>query len=119
MGKWRGSSQSPGYKVGYGRPPESTRFQPGRSGNPKGRPRKQKTTGTLLQQALSRRVKIRENGRTKSISTEEIALRQLTNKAIKGDLKATKLLFDLKDRYPESFGEGPILIYVNEQEAKL
>lgn len=28
------------YTVGYGRPPIATRFQPGRSGNPNGRPRK-------------------------------------------------------------------------------
>jgi hypothetical protein len=119
MGKWRGSSQSTGYKVGYGRPPESTRFQPGRSGNPKGRPRQQKTTGALLQQALSRRVKIQQNGRTKSLSTEEVALRQLINKAAKGDLRATKMLFDLKDRHQESSREGPIVVYVNEQDAKL
>ena len=25
--------------VGYGKPPEETRFKPGRSGNPRGRPR--------------------------------------------------------------------------------
>jgi hypothetical protein len=29
----------PGYEVGYGKPPDATRFQPGRSGNPKGRPK--------------------------------------------------------------------------------
>lgn len=28
------------YTVGYGKPPVATRFQPGRSGNPNGRPRK-------------------------------------------------------------------------------
>ena len=27
------------YEVGYGKPPEASRFKPGRSGNPKGRPR--------------------------------------------------------------------------------
>ena len=26
------------YEVGYGRPPVATRFAPGQSGNPKGRP---------------------------------------------------------------------------------
>ena len=28
-----------GYDVGYGKPPKATRFQPGTSGNPRGRPR--------------------------------------------------------------------------------
>ena len=27
------------YDVGYGKPPASTRFKPGQSGNPKGRPK--------------------------------------------------------------------------------
>jgi hypothetical protein len=27
------------YKIGYGKPPEHTRFRPGQSGNPAGRPR--------------------------------------------------------------------------------
>ena len=110
MGKWRRPSQPPDYKVGYGRPPESTRFQPGRSGNPSGRPRKQKTAGALLQQALSRRVRIQENGVTKWLSVKEIALTQLVNKAAKGDLRATKLLFDQMERHFGSTGEPAIEI---------
>jgi hypothetical protein len=32
------SLSKPDFEVGYGRPPKAHRFQPGRSGNPKGRP---------------------------------------------------------------------------------
>lgn len=35
----------PGYDVGYAKPPVGTRFKPGQSGNPKGRPRGQRTSG--------------------------------------------------------------------------
>ena len=31
--------EEPTYEVGYGKPPQATRFQPGKSGNPKGRPK--------------------------------------------------------------------------------
>ena len=31
------SSRENGYKVGYCRPPKDSRFQPGQSGNPRGR----------------------------------------------------------------------------------
>lgn len=41
------------YTVGYGRPPLATRFQPGRSGNPKGRPRKSRPEPLELPAGLS------------------------------------------------------------------
>ncbi len=34
----RRSRPKEGYEVGYGKPPAAHRFQPGRSGNPNGRP---------------------------------------------------------------------------------
>ncbi|CAJ0849416.1 hypothetical protein AMST5_00122 [freshwater sediment metagenome] len=117
MSKSRRPSQPSGYEVGYGRPPQSTRFQPGCSGNPRGRPRKAKTVGALLQQGLSRRVEISENGRTRSLSAEEIIVKQLINKAAKGDLRAAKMLFDLKDRYQDSPQEhlDPIDLQANQE----
>jgi hypothetical protein len=105
MSKSRGSTpptDATDYEVGYGRPPQGTRFQPGRSGNPRCRPRKPKTVGALLQQGLSRRVEIKENGCTRRRSAEEIVVMQLINKAAKGELGATKLLFYLKKLYEDS-----------------
>jgi hypothetical protein len=42
-------SKSSPYKVGYGRPPKATQFKPGKSGNPKGRPKGPKSVGAVLQ----------------------------------------------------------------------
>lgn len=50
------------YKVGYKRPPEHTRFKPGQSGNPRGRPRQKKGFAELLHDRLFRSVSLRENG---------------------------------------------------------
>jgi hypothetical protein len=119
MGKWRGSSPPTDYKVGYRRPPESTRFQPGRSGNPRGRPRKQKSTGALLEKALSRRGRIQENGVTKYRSMTEIVLAQLVNKAAKGDNRAMKLLFDQMERCFGSTGEPVTVIHFLPQDRDL
>jgi hypothetical protein len=41
------------YSVGYGRPPKHTRFKPGRSGNPKGRPRGSRNLSTEMQKVLT------------------------------------------------------------------
>ena len=44
------------YEVGYGKPPKHTRFQPGQSGNPRGRPKGTKNLKTDLEEELSERV---------------------------------------------------------------
>ena len=106
MSKSRWPPRSTDYEVGYGRPPEGARFQPGCSGNPKGRPRKRKTVGAIVEETLGRRIKIEENGRSRSLSAEEIIVRRLVNNAAKGDFKAVKMVFELKERYRDSSAES-------------
>ena len=43
-----------GYEVGYGKPPKHSRFRPGKSGNPKGRPKGSKNKA---QSPLAERMK--------------------------------------------------------------
>ncbi|MDB5317781.1 MAG: hypothetical protein JWO26_370 [Rhodospirillales bacterium] len=42
------------YKVGYGRPPQGTRFKKGQSGNPKGRPKGAVDMGSVFQRVVAR-----------------------------------------------------------------
>src|SRR5215217_4029152 len=52
------------YEVGYRRPPVHSRFQPGRSGNPRGRPRRlMPTANDVFSQELYRTVEVREGGK--------------------------------------------------------
>jgi hypothetical protein len=80
------------YVVGYGKPPLHTRFQKGRSGNPKGRPRGKKNVSTLLSAALDAAIIVVENGRRKKISKREAIITQLVNKSASADLKATQIV---------------------------
>ena len=82
----------PDYVVGYGKPPLHTRFQKGRSGNPKGRPRGKKNMSTLLSAALDAAIIVVENGRRKKISKREAIITQLVNKSASADLKATQIV---------------------------
>lgn len=82
----------PTYVVGRGKPPEHTRFKPGQSGNPRGRPRGSVDFRQALLAAASETVVITENGRKRRLSKLDVAARQLTNKAATGDHKSIVLL---------------------------
>jgi len=81
--------------VGYCKPPKSSRFKPGESGNPRGRPRGSLNWGMVLQRALGEKVVINENGRCKVMTKLEAAIMQLVNKAASGDGKAMRYLCQL------------------------
>lgn len=71
---------------GKGRPPRSTQFPPGTSGNIKGRPKGKKKSLQLPYQAvLGRLVTLRENGVARKVSAETAFLRQTTAKGLSGD----------------------------------
>ena len=90
------------YDVGYGRPPKATKFPPGKSGNPKGRPKGSRPVGKVLQDIIQQKVVVTEGGRTRRIPALEVMLRRLANDAMRSDQKAIKLLLSLIDRYAES-----------------
>jgi hypothetical protein len=79
-------------EVGYCTPPERTRFKKGQSGNPRGRPKGTLNMATVLERTLREKVVLNENGRRKTVTKLEAAIKQLTNKAASGELKALQLL---------------------------
>ena len=80
------------YEVGYGRPPRQTRFEPGRSGNPRGRPNRSKNLATLLSEALREPAIVTENGRRRKVSKRQAVIKQFVNRSAQGDLKAMQML---------------------------
>ncbi len=99
----KGKKPAPGaYAVGYGKPPRATQFAPGKSGNPKGRPKGSRPVGAILQDIIAKRVTVTENGKERRIGTLEVILRRLANEAMRSDQGAIKLLLSLVDRYGDS-----------------
>ena len=82
------------YEVGYGRPPEHTRFQKGRSGNPNGRPRRARNLKTELMEELAEEVQVKEGGRTIRVTKLRALLKAAVAKAAAGDTRALALLLD-------------------------
>ncbi|MCC6597653.1 MAG: hypothetical protein IT559_02555 [Alphaproteobacteria bacterium] len=70
------------YEVGHGKPPKHTRFKPGVSGNPKGKPRKNRTFEEEVQAVLSTRVPVTINGKKTYVTKRQLLLEQIINGAI-------------------------------------
>jgi len=88
--------------VGYGRPPKSTQFKKGQSGNPRGRPKGSRPVGAVLQDILGQRIAVTENGKTRRLPALEVMLRRLANDAMRSEPVALKLMLSLFDRYGQS-----------------
>lgn len=83
------------YEVGYGKPPEHTRFQKGHSGNARGKIKGRKAIRTLLTDALLAQATISLNGAQKKGPRQHLMFETLTARAAVGDLQAQKLLLPL------------------------
>lgn len=83
------------YEVGYGRPPEHTRFKPGRSGNPKGRPKGARGLNTLARELLTARVPVRTATGEKRMHRIEAVLHKAFELALKGNSRALSQILSL------------------------
>lgn len=85
----------PAKDVGYGKPPESTRFKKGVSGNPRGRPKGSLNVATVFTKTLREKVVINEHGQRRTVTKLAAAVKQLVNKAASGDQRSMRLLLEL------------------------
>ena len=94
----------PGYAVGYGKPPEASRFKPGKSGNPRGRPKgaknkrpalhEERMKGIILDEAY-RSITVRDGDRNVTVSMAQAIIRSLAVNAAKGQHRAQRLFAEL------------------------
>jgi hypothetical protein len=86
------SNPSASHRVGYGKPPKQHQFQPGQSGNWKGRPKGAKNTSTLLREILDRKIEVRTGTTVRKVSVREAMLIRFAESALKGDTKSAHFL---------------------------
>ena len=83
------------YVVGYGKPPKHGQFKPGKSGNPTGKKKDQRSLSSLLDEKLSQRISVTLNGKTREMTHREALLYGVINDAVRGRDRARKQLLDL------------------------
>ena len=88
-------------KVGYKKPPEKTQFKKGKSGNPRGRPKKSDHLyfGDLCIDMMNEKITITENGTKKEILKKEAFVRALFNHCLSGKAAHAKLVMDMLHKY--------------------
>lgn len=84
-----------GYEVGYKKPPKSTQFKKGQSGNPKGRPRGAKGMNTLIREMMTEKVPVRTANGVKRMTIMETILRKKVEQAHAGNARAAAELIKL------------------------
>jgi hypothetical protein len=94
-------AETPAYVVGYGKPPQNTRFKKGQSGNPNGRKARVKNVATLLSIELDRLITVRDGAIEKKISKREAIITSLVNDGIKGKPAARQMLISLLNVAPQ------------------
>ncbi|CAN0582926.1 unnamed protein product, partial [Ectocarpus sp. 12 AP-2014] len=97
-------AQRPGYEVGYGKPPEESRFKPGQSGNPMGRPKgaknkrpafnEERMKDIILDEAY-RTITVRDGDRNVTVPLAQAIIRSLAVNAAKGQHRAQRLFAEL------------------------
>ncbi len=103
----RPGNPEPEYEVGYGKPPAHTRFQPGQSGNPMGRPRgakgmknrlpalnEERMKSVVIEEAY-RTISIRDGERLVDIPVIQAVIRSVALNAAKGSQKAQQMFTTL------------------------
>jgi len=107
------NTKKPGYPPsGYKNPPKATQFKKGQSGNPAGRPKKQKTPTIphhydILAGLLAQKIKAKIGGKNVTITKAEALLTAIMNSAINGNASTQKYLMQKMESLPHEYRRRP------------
>ncbi|WP_170482876.1 DUF5681 domain-containing protein [Ruegeria arenilitoris] len=94
MSSSNGSKKSE-YEVGYGKPPKHAQWQPGQSGNPTGKKKKDESLLEKVKKLGGEEIVVHKGGQKQVISNLDAVAHALLAKAQSGHIPAIKILIDL------------------------
>ena len=98
------------YHIGRGKPPKSTQFKKGRSGNPNGRPKGSQNIAKIATRLLNVTAPMPFNGVTSKFTLRERTVLAQIEKAMRGSLKHFAYLRTLDLDQTERHGGEAIVI---------
>jgi hypothetical protein len=78
------------YAIGYRKPPIETRFKPGTSGNPNGRPKGRRNLKSAAEEVFTSMVLVREGGIARRVTRLEALLLTTMERGLKGNDRAAQ-----------------------------
>lgn len=89
------------YEIGYKKPPKKTRFKPGVSGNPKGRPPQKPVISPkkIYDEILGKQKSVLMNGKKTKANMTQISFMKLSEAICRGEKWAIKYLAELTEKY--------------------
>jgi hypothetical protein len=92
------------YDVGFAKPPVETRFKPGKSGNPRGRPKgaknrrpalnEERLKEIILEEAY-RTIKVNDGPKQVTVPMAQAVVRSLAHNAVKGNTRAQRIFAEM------------------------
>jgi Family of unknown function (DUF5681) len=89
-------------EVGYGKPPKTKQFKKGTSGNPSGRPKKDKifkSMDRILRDSLLREIEVSVNGKSRKMLMMEAIVAKQEQMALQGNTQAAKFVILLGEKH--------------------
>jgi hypothetical protein len=80
----------PKYSIGYRKPPIETRYKPGTSGNPNGRPKGRRNLKRAAKEVFTSKVRLREGGKARLVTRLEALLLTTMERGLKGNDRAAQ-----------------------------
>jgi len=88
-------AKSADYSIGYKKPPKHSRFKPGQSGNPKGRPKGARSLQTIVRELMTQKVPIRTAQGIKKMTHMEALMHKALEQGYAGNLRALTSIIQL------------------------